>query len=408
MKIAIIGAGASGIVACIQAARTNPALCIDLFDSNNAVGKKILASGNGRCNISNTSLSSANYLGENPEFAQFALKEFDYNAFEKFCTSIGLLLDVKENNKVYPQSNEAKSVVNLLHSQLEHLGVNIIYETSIEKIVKINEKFTLQTQDKSFENYDKVLISTGLAAAPQLKSSEDGLTFAQSFGHTINPTYPSLVGLNVQESYCAKLQGVKKEVDVSLYINNQKEQEVFGDVLFTNYGVSGFAVLDISQSAAYSLSLYQEVHLTLNFFPNKNKNELIANIQTILKSNEEESAVILLSGLLPNKLCSVLLEICNMPKAIKAKEITPKQIRAIVNQLQNWKLKINDTQGFKHAEVSGGGVRVEEINNKTYESKLCKGLYFAGEVLDITGQRGGYNLHFAWASGYVVGKSLAR
>ncbi len=408
MKIAIIGAGASGIVACIQAKRENPNIDIDLFDKNSKIGKKILASGNGRCNISNKEISTLNYFGEDVSFAKFALEEFNYKLFEKFCLSIGLLLDVKENSKVYPLSNEAKSVVNLFNAQLKHLGINIISEISIESVEKKDNKFILKSDNKLFDNYDKVLVSTGLAAAPQLNSTEDGLLIAQKFGHTTNQTYPSLVGLNIEQNYCTRLQGVKKNIEVSLYVNNQLEQKILGDVLFTNYGVSGFAILDISQKASYELSLFQDVYLSLNFFPNKDKNELLSNIQTLLNSLKEEKASILLEGIIPSKLSIVLLEVCGLSKDIKANEINQKQIRTMINQLQNWKLKVIETQGFKHAEVSGGGIRVEEVNAKTYESKLCKNLYFSGEVLDITGERGGYNLHFAWASGYLAGKNLAK
>ena len=407
MKIAIIGAGASGIVAAITAKRTNKNIDIDLFDINKSVGKKILASGNGRCNISNTQLSQSNYIGENPSFVDYCLKEFDYKQFEKFCKSIGLLLDIKDTSKVYPLSNEAKSVVNLLQSQLDSLGINIKCETTIKEVAKEDNKFILKSENEVYKNYDKVLISSGLSAAPQLNSTEDGIIIAESFGHSFNPTYPSLVGLNVESTYHAKLAGVKKEVNTTLFINGQKEYEVIGDVLFTKYGVSGFGILDISQVASYSLSLYQEVQIAINFFPNSNRNELLSNIESLLKALPNEKASVLLTGLVSNKIPAVLLEVCKLDSDIKAKDINAKQIRSIVNQLINWRLKITDTQGFKHAEVSGGGVRTDEVDNKSMESKKVKGLFFTGEVLDITGHRGGYNLHFAWASGYVAGKSLA-
>ena len=407
LKIAIIGAGASGIVAAIQAKRNNNNINIDLFDINKSVGKKILASGNGRCNISNTSLSASNYIGENPSFVEYCLKEFDYKTFEQFCKSIGLLLDIKETSKVYPLSNEAKSVVNLLQSQLDSLGINIHCETTIKTVTKENNKFILKSSDETFNDYDKVLISSGLQAAPQLNATEDGINIGESFGHSFNPTYPSLVGLNVESNYHHKLAGVKKEVATTLYINGQKEYEVTGDVLFTKYGVSGFGILDISQVASYNLSLYQEVQLSINFFPNSNRNELLSKVESLLKAQPLEKASILLTGLVSNKLPSVILEVCKLAPEVKAKDINAKQIRSIVNQLMNWRLKIVDTQGFKHAEVSGGGLRTDEVEAKTMQSKKVKGLYFTGEVLDITGHRGGYNLHFAWASGFVAGKSLA-
>ncbi|MFA9373207.1 MAG: NAD(P)/FAD-dependent oxidoreductase [Poseidonibacter sp.] len=408
MKIAIIGAGAAGVMAAITAKRLNKNIQIDLFDANKGIGKKILASGNGRCNITNSVITSKNYLGENTEFVNFALKEFDFKAFEKFCKSIGLLLDVKETNKVYPLSNEAKSVTNLLLLTLESLSVNIYLESLITSIDKNDKKFDIKTDEKEYKSYDKVLISNGLGAAPQLNANESGLDFASKFEHSFNPTYPSLVGLHTDVTYHSRMQGVKKECNVSLFINGKIEQEIFGDVLFTKYGVSGFAILDISQVAAYNLSMYQDVKIAINFFPKVNRNDLADQIQSLFKSLANEKALDILTGMISNKIAPVLLEVCKIDINTKAGDINAKQIKAISYQLNQWKLKITDTQGFGHAEASGGGVRVDEVDHKTYESKKCRGLYFAGEVLDIVGNRGGFNLHFAWASGYLVGKSLGK
>ena len=395
-------------MAAITAKRLNKNLQIDLFDANKSIGKKILASGNGRCNISNSNITSKNYIGENPDFVNYALKEFDFKAFEKFCKSIGLLLDIKESGKVYPLSNEAKSVTNLLELALQELDVRDFLETFINDIEKEGEKFVIRTDEKEFKDYDKVLISNGLGAAPQLNASEIGLDFASKFGHSYNPTYPSLVGLKTENTYNGKLQGVKKECNVSLFINGNLEQEIFGDVLFTSYGVSGFAILDISQLAVLNLTSYQDVKIGINFFPKINRNDLADQIQALFKTVPNQKAVDILTGIISNKIAPVLLDICKIDLNTKASEINAKQIKAISYQLNQWKLKVIDSQGFGHAEASGGGVRTAEVDNKTYESKLVKGLYFAGEVLDIVGNRGGFNLQFAWASGYLVGKSLGK
>lgn len=408
MKIAIIGAGAAGLMAAITAKRLNKNLQIDVFDNNNGIGKKILASGNGRCNISNIDCKVSNYIGENPSFVEFALKQFDFNSFKKFCKSIGLLLDIKEDGKVYPLSNEAKSVVNLLNSAIQSLDINTIFETKITDIKKQNDKFVVISEDKEFEAYDKVLISSGLAAAPQLNATEEGMNIASNLGHSFNLTYPSLVGLHTDFENSSRIQGVKKVALVSLYIDGQKENEILGDILFTKYGVSGFAILDISQYAVYPLSLYQDVQIAINLFPNLSRNEVLGMVESLFKTLPNQEAVELLTGIVSNKLAPILLEISKTDKQSKAKDINAKQIRAIVNTLINWRFKITGTQGFKHAEASGGGVRTDEVDEKTYESKKCSGLYFAGEVLDIVGNRGGYNLQFAWASGCLVGKSIAK
>lgn len=408
MKIAIIGAGAAGIMAAITAKRLNKKLQIHIFDANKSIGKKILASGNGRCNISNTKISSKNYLGENVDFVNFALKDFDFNAFERFCKSIGLFLDIKESNKVYPLSNEAKSVTNLFSLELKNLEVEIFYEHFVTKLEKLEDKFKVFVADKEFSTYDKVLISCGLAAAPQLNSSEQGLEIAKAFNHSINETYPSLVGLQTKDTYNSRLQGVKKECKLSLYVNSKFEEEIFGDILFTSYGVSGFAVLDISQKAVLNLIKNFDIEIKIDFFPKINTNDLSNLIQNLCKTLSKQKVLDILTGIISSKIAYVLLNLCKLDINVKAKEINTKQIKTLTHQLKAWSLKIIGTQGFAHSEASGGGVRTCEIDNKTFESKLCKNLYFAGEVLDIVGNRGGYNLHFAWASGYLAGKSLAK
>ncbi|WP_424688579.1 MAG: NAD(P)/FAD-dependent oxidoreductase [Halarcobacter ebronensis] len=407
-KIAIIGAGAAGLIASITAKSENPSLEIDLFDINNAIGKKILASGNGRCNISNINAQVSNYIGENPSFTSYCLKQFDFNHFKKFSRTLGLLLDVKEDGKVYPLSNEAKSVTTLLQSKLESLGLNFIGNTKIVKIRKEEGKFILNSEDEEFKDYDKVLISSGLAAAPQLNSTEIGMDIASSFGHSSNITYPSLVGLQTDFEHKARLQGVKKESLVTLYIDGQKENEILGDVLFTKYGVSGFAILDISQYAVYPMSLYQDVQIAINLFPKQTRNEVLGMIESLVKSLPNEKLGNILSGVVSNKLVPVILDMIKVDSESKAIDVNAKHIRAIVNTLINLRMKVIDTQGFKHAEASGGGVRTDEVDDKTFESKKCAGLYLAGEVLDIVGNRGGYNLQFAWASGYLAGKSLGK
>ncbi len=407
-KIAIIGAGASGTIAAIVAKTQNKSLDIDIFDINSSIGKKILASGNGRCNISNTDLEVENFIGENPFFVEYALKQFSFKTFENFCKSIGLLLNIKQNNKVYPLSNEAKSVVSLLESCLQNLGVNLILNTRIQSIKKEANKFILISKNAEYKGYNKVLISSGLQAAPQLNATDDGISLAQKFGHTWNLIYPSLVGLHADFKYNNRIQGVKKEAKVCLYINGQKECEIFGDILFTKYGLSGFAILDISQYTVPSLLLKKDVQVSINLFPKMNRNEVLRMIESLFKTLPTHKVSTLLTGIISNKLVPVILDICKIDKQSLVKDINAKNIREIVNMLINWRFKICGTQGFKHAEASGGGIKTNEVDNKTYESKKCKELYFAGELLDIVGKRGGYNLHFAWASGYLAGKSLAK
>jgi len=219
MRVAIIGGGAAGLMAAITAAKTG--IQVDLYEQNREVGKKILASGNGRCNISNQSLSSNDYFGRHPSFVNFALKAFDFKRFERFCESIGLLLDRKPDGRCYPLSNEARSVQHALKRYADHLGVQILTQSSVISVKKVADKFIVKTSE-SEEAYRKLLISTGSPAAPQLGGNDSGWKIAKSLGHTIVPAYPSLVGLHLADQWHVRMGGVKCEAEVTLYLNGKK------------------------------------------------------------------------------------------------------------------------------------------------------------------------------------------
>jgi len=404
-KVAIIGGGAGGLMAAITAARNGAN--VTMFEHNDSVGKKILASGNGRCNISNTSLSENDYFGEHPEFVKTALETFGYARFEKFCRSIGLLLDAKEDGRVYPLSNEARSVVIALESCAHESGVQFVTSQHVASVNAADSLFEISTEDEVFGKYDCVLIATGSEAAPQLGSNDSGYRMAELFGHAILPTYPSLVQLHLQSSIHHKMAGVKSDAEVTLFVNGIKEQKTRGDILFTRYGISGFAILDISRHAAVALQSFSAVDISLNLLPSFDAQRLASQIGQMCSALPKHTVGTLLSGLLPVKTIHHLLDSAKIAVDTPCEEVNTKTVKKLVHRIQNWKFEVTDTHGFKHAEVSGGGISTEEINPQTMESKKIKGLYFAGEVIDIVGRRGGYNLHFAWASGYLAGKAMS-
>ena len=404
--IAIIGAGASGLMAAITASRAGAN--VHLYEQNTKPAKKILASGNGRCNISNTQVSSQDYCGQRPEFCSFALDNFNFTQFEKFCKNIGLLLNILDDGRAYPLSNEAKSVALSFETYARVCGVEIFNEYPISKIEKINSKFYLHTPLNTSEPYDKILICTGSEAAPQLGGSSLGYDLASSLGHTVIPTYPSLVQLHLKSSICEKVSGVKLDAEVFLFLNSKKEQSIKGDILFTKYGISGFAILDISQMASEALLNYQSVDIGLDLLPRFDRQTLSSQLLQTAQNLPFYPIETILCGLLPIKLCKVLLEDANISSQTLGKDVHTKMAKQIVSKIKDWRFEVNDTHGFKHAEVSGGGVNTDEVNEKTMESKKCKGLYFAGEVLDIVGRRGGFNFQFAWASGHLAGKEMSR
>lgn len=390
-KVAIIGGGASGLLCAIQCAKNY--CSVDIFEQNDKCAKKILVSGNGRCNITNKNLTTNDYFGQNPNFVKDALASFSFKEFSNFAASFGLILSTLDDGRAYPLSNESKSVASLLIAYAKSLGVEIHTNTKIVDIKKL------------FENYDAVVVATGSRAAEHLGGCDDGYGFAKEFGHNIIPTYPSLVQLHLTSHIAHKMSGVKTLAEVTLLINNKKDISNYGDVLFANYGVSGFAILDISQRASKALLEYAKVDISINLLPSYNAQKLSAHIVNLTKAMPEFTALDILVGLIPLKIAQAILEILELSQDVK---IDTKLSKKIANLMLNWRFEVSDTHGFRHAEVSGGGVDTDEINPKTFESLKQKNLYFCGEVLDIVGKRGGYNFAFAWASGYLCAKDITK
>lgn len=391
-NIAIIGAGASGLFCAIECAKNG--VSVDLYEQNSKPAKKILVSGNGRCNIANYSLDITDFFSQNPSFVEYAIKNFDFNAFEKYVNSLGLLLNVLEDGRVYPLSNEAKSVANIFVQTAQNFGVNIITDTKTTSLIELGKK------------YDAVVVATGSEAASHLGGCDDGYTFAREIGHNIIPTYPSLVQLELNSSYAKKMQGTKIEGEVTLYINGMKESTIVGDILFTNYGVSGFAVLDISQAASEALLNYQSVDIGINMLPSFNAQKLSAYILKISQTNPALTLFNILLGILPTKVVNGVLESLQLDPTTQV--LDTKLAKKIANQILNWKFEVSSTHGFRHAEVSGGGVDTTEIDPKTFQSKKDPKYYFTGEVLDVVGRRGGFNFAFAWASGYFAAQNIIK
>jgi hypothetical protein len=391
-KIAIIGGGASGLLCAIFCAKKS--LQVDVYEQNNRCAKKILVSGNGRCNITNKNLSPHDYFSNNPTFVESSLNEFGFEAFEKFANSIGLLLDVKADGRAYPLSNEAKSVAKLLEDYALNLGIVFHTETKITDIKELTDK------------YGSVVVATGSRAASHLGGNNDGEEFAKLFGHNIIPSYPSLVQLEIDSKIVHKMSGAKVEAEITLFINHKLDSTSGGDLLFTNYGISGFGVLDISQRASLALMESNHVGISINLLPNFTTQKLSSHIMNIANSMPKFTILDILVGLIPIKIATHLLEYLEIYPTITAKEINIKLSKKIANMMLNWRFEVSDTHGFRHAEVSGGGVDTTEINPKTMESLRQKNLYFCGEVLDVVGKRGGYNFAFAWASGYSAAKAI--
>ena len=393
-KTAVIGGGASGLICAIFCAKNS--LKVEVFEQNSRPAKKILVSGNGRCNITNNNLNPNDFFSDNHDFVSYALENFGFDEFHKFASSIGLLLNILDDGRAYPLSNEAKSVAKLLEEYAKGLGVVFHNDTKITDIKKM------------IQTYDSVVVATGSRAASHLGGNSDGEEFAKVYGHNIIPAYPSLVQLHLDSKIAHKMSGTKLNAEVTLLINHKKDITVSGDVLFTNYGISGFAILDISQRASQALLHYEAVDISLNLLPAFNMQKLSTHITNLALKMPAFTLLDILLGLVPVKIANGVLEDLKISNTIKGKEIHIKLAKKVANAMLNWRFEVSDTHGFRHAEVSGGGVDTTEIDPKTMQSLKCNNLYFCGEVLDVVGKRGGYNFAFAWASGFLAAKDITK
>jgi len=391
--IAIIGAGASGLLCAVILGGAG--FKVTIFEKNKKAGRKILATGNGKCNISNINISQNNFYSTHKDFVDYALKQFNYDKFKQFFENLGLELTTNDLGKVYPLTLQASSVVDILEYEIKSLGVKLILDNYITSI------------DDLMEQYDSVIIATGSAAMPKLGSSDIGYNFASNFGHTIIEPFASLVQLISDNSDIEMLCGVKVEAQITLEIDKQYMQSATGDLLFTNYGISGNTILDISREASYSLSIGSKVVVFIDIFPSLSKDMLISKLTKRLKNSKRKDKYFWLEGFVNKKLIRYIIDNCGIKKdIIKAEQLNKKDIMSLVYFMKNIKINITDTKGFETAEVSAGGIDVSEIENKSMQSKLKKDLYFVGEVLDVDGQCGGYNLHWAWASAYVCANGM--
>lgn len=403
MNVAIIGGGASGLVCAIEAARKGHHVTV--FEKNTKLGRKVLATGNGKCNISNLHLNPSRYHSESPQFVTSVLKRFDAFTCKNYFRSLGLEMREGEEGRLYPMSHQASSVVDILVHEARELGVNFLCESEVQSVEKKGSQFYLHVKE-NVHHFDACVIASGSVAWKSLGSSGSGYLFAKALGHRLIEPYPSLVQLLSSESFLKEANGVKMESCVELFIGGQKVQSVQGDVLFTDYGLSGSAILEISRKASSAFTKNEEVFVLLDLLPTLGKDSLSALLQKRLSYAQDKSLVLWLEGLIPKKLALFLIRFCKLEHIKHASMLGPKEIKKLSFTLKALRLHVNATKGFESAEVCAGGVDVKELDEKTLMSKKVKHLYFCGEVLDVDGDCGGFNLHFAWGSGYVVGQSL--
>ncbi|NCB91458.1 MAG: NAD(P)/FAD-dependent oxidoreductase [Clostridia bacterium] len=389
INIIVIGGGASGLMASIQAARNGAQVTI--LEHNERVGKKILATGNGRCNLTNVYQEASCYRGSSPEYAWEIIKKFPMPETIRFFSELGIYTK-NRNGWMYPYSDQASSVLEVLEMEARHLKVKIKTLEEAVDIIKQGNRYQVVTKTWKYD-CDRVVISCGSSASNVEGSSDSGYTLAKRLGHSLVEPMPALAALKGKENYFAKWAGTRMDGIVKLEIEGCIFKEERGEILFTDYGISGIAVFQISRYAVRAVGEGCHVNCHLDLMPDFSKEDLINLLKKRLSDCPYKTIQEMMVGLVPKKMIAVLA-----PAKISLEDVA--------ENMKDWVISVKDAYSMKQAQICSGGVLTEELT-MDLESKLHPGIYFSGEVIDVDGPCGGYNLQWAWSSGAVAGISAA-
>lgn len=416
----IVGGGAAGMMAAISAKRNHPDkpnMSIAILDRTFALGRKILVCGAGRCNITNLNLDSSvskRYYGASKEFITSIFEQFSYKDIVSFFNEIGIELYVERKTnigKLFPITDQAKTVTALLEDELARLGVKVFLNTEVSDITKDSDVFRLETKNLESSSQDvfesgKLILSAGGKTYPALGSNGSGYNFAEAFGHSIVEPVPSALPLLSKNQLSHFLQGIKLEIEVTSIIDGKEIKTSTDDVMFTQYGFSGPAILNISREISIHINRYKKnnAFVKLNFFPGKTKDEAQSYLINKWAKRPTQSVEKSLYGIFPNKVSTAIIKLCNIDVDKQVSQLSETEKRSLINLLTEAKFQINETKGWNEAEFTAGGIDTSSVKISTLESEKIGGLYFCGEILDVDGDVGGFNLSWAWSSGYVAGK----
>lgn len=401
MKIAVIGGGASGLVAAIVAARNGAEVTI--YEKMNKVGKKILATGNGRCNYTNMNMSIDRYHGNNLKNAEKAMNYFDLKKTISFFENLGIYPYVDDSGKVYPNSLQSSSVLDVLRYEIERLKIKEVIDFEVKELRKSKDKFSIIGKDITY-NADKVILCCGGKASSQLGSDGSGYEIAKSFGHNIIEPSPALVQLKLQGKYFKRITGIRFDGVVNSFTDKNQIREDEGEILFTEYGISGPPILQISRKVIEAMNKGERVFISVDMFPNLTKAMLYEVLRDRFAKISYKGIEDGLVGFINKKLILVVLAEAGFDKLDKeCGKLNKKEIYKIIDILKEWKFEVTGHNTWQQAQSTAGGVALSEINPNTLESTKVRGLYFAGEILDVDGDCGGFNLQWAWSSGYFSG-----
>jgi len=403
--VIIIGAGPAGCFSGIFASQRGKKVAI--IDKNAQICKKLLLTGKGKCNLTNMNEINEEYISKykNGKFLINSFSQFSNIDLFNFFEDNDLKLKIDTGKRVYPESENSEDVVKIIRKILDRNRVRLFLKEKVLDLKREKNFFEIKTDKRDLKS-EKVVIATGGKSFPETGSEGDGFIFASKFGHKIIKPVPALCGIEIKENFIKNLQGINlKNVLVSAFLNNKKIGQEFGEVLFTHYGISGPAILNLSGNVSENIGK-GKIKIIINFKPALNEEILDKRLQREIKENSNKILKNLFKNLLPSGLILEFLKYSNIDPEKKVNQLTKEERRILVNSLLNFSLTVKKTRPFYDSMVTRGGVCVNEINPKTMESKIINGLYFAGEVIDIDGKTGGYNLQACFSTGYVAGMNI--
>lgn len=408
-KIAVIGGGASGMMAAITAAGLGAKVTV--YEKNDRAGKKILVTGNGKCNFSNRVFDEGCYYGDRKRLKGF-FDRFSPEDAVKFFMDRGMLVKEK-SGYLYPWSEQASTVLDVLRLEMEHRGVAIRLSSGAEKIIsdRANGKFRIDTEAGSGKEwYDAVVLACGGCAAPKTGSDGSGFVLAEKLGHHIVTAVPALVQLRCGDGFFKSVAGVRCEARLGLYEEKKGKkrlvQEEEGELQFTDYGISGIPVFQFSRQASYLLEEGKKALAAIDFFPQMDERAFDRMCGDRIKRADGRTLEEFLLGMANKKINLMMIKNAGYKPGDRAKEAGEKSLRNLLSSYRQLWVHITAANSFEHAQVTAGGVELDEVT-ENLESRKVPGVYFAGEMLDVDGRCGGYNLQWAWTSGYIAGKSAA-
>jgi predicted Rossmann fold flavoprotein len=404
----VIGGGAAGLMAAIAAAdeceKNHCKLKIAVLEANARVGKKLLATGNGRCNLTNMEASPAHYHGDTKVLAPI-LKEYSPQKIVDFFESLGLLCKEQDEGRVYPYSSQAAAVLDILRFQLDRFGIETICDFTVTAVKKNQLGFEV-TADQNSVTAKRIVLASGGVAYPQLGANGSGFQVLKNLGHSTTKLFPALVQLKTDLRRAKPLKGVRSAAVAVLLADGQPVKSVSGEVQFTENGLSGICIFELSRLVG-ELGSLKKLEISLDLMPEYTPQQIFSILKQRSESSKSLPSNELLNGCL-NKLVGPEVIKAALPRAEKyVCELTASELAAVSKTVKNFSFPITGTLSWKDAQITAGGVPLSEVDEQM-QSKFCPGLYLAGELCNIDGDCGGFNLHWAWSSGMIAGRAAAQ